>query len=106
MKIFLMKSESFLDSNTTNTFKAQKGIVKNIKIIHVTSVVQQQCYEPMRILFMHKENQNNNFIQQFLLLPVRKVFLLNLWCHIMDYLKKKNSAFLGLERVRCVAVSI
>ncbi len=31
----LMKSESFLDSNTTNTFKAQKGIVKNIKIIYL-----------------------------------------------------------------------
>ncbi len=36
-----MKSESFLtlDSNTTDTFKAQKGS-DIVKIVHVTSVVQ------------------------------------------------------------------
>ncbi len=43
MKIFLMKSESFLtciDSNATDTFKAQKGSNGIIKIVHVTSMVQ------------------------------------------------------------------
>ncbi len=43
VKIFLMKSESFLtsiDSNATDTFKAQKGSEDILKIVHVTSVVQ------------------------------------------------------------------
>ncbi len=42
MKILLMKSESFLciDSNTTDTFKAQKGSKDIDKIVHVSSVVQ------------------------------------------------------------------
>ncbi len=38
-----MKSESFLtpiESNTTDTFKAQKGSKDIVKIVHVTSVVQ------------------------------------------------------------------
>ncbi len=36
-----MKSESFpIDSNATDTFKAQKGSKDIIKIVHVTSVVQ------------------------------------------------------------------
>ncbi len=43
IKIFLMKSNSFwpfIDSNTTDTFKAQKGSKDIIKTVHVTSVVQ------------------------------------------------------------------
>ncbi len=43
MKIFLMKTESFLnyiDSNTTDTFKTQKGSKDILQIVHVTSVVQ------------------------------------------------------------------
>ncbi len=43
IKIFVMKSESFLtlhiDSNTTDTFKAQKDSKDIVKIVHVTSVV-------------------------------------------------------------------
>ncbi len=39
-----MKSESFLnfhiDSNATDTFKAQKGNKDIVKIVHVTSVAQ------------------------------------------------------------------
>ncbi len=40
---------------------------KDIKeIVHVTSVVQLQCYEATRILFVRKKNKiNNNFSQQF-----------------------------------------
>ncbi len=33
-------------------------------------MVQPYFYEATRILFVHKENKNNDFIQQFLLLPV------------------------------------
>ncbi len=41
-------------------FMAQKGSKDIVKIVHVTSVVQPiQCYESMRILFVHKENKNN-----------------------------------------------
>ncbi len=42
IKIFLMKFESFLtlDSNATDTFKAQKRSKDIVKIFHATSVVQ------------------------------------------------------------------
>ncbi len=39
--------------------KAQKRSKDIVKIIHVTSVVQQQFYEATRILFV-KENKNND----------------------------------------------
>jgi len=41
IKIFLMKSESFLiPHRLIATFKAQKGSKDIIKIVHVTTVVQ------------------------------------------------------------------
>uniref|UniRef100_A0A672NLW9 Epsin 2 n=1 Tax=Sinocyclocheilus grahami TaxID=75366 RepID=A0A672NLW9_SINGR len=47
------------------------------KIVHVTSGVQPQFYEAKRILFVHKENKNNDFTQQFSsksrLLPLSRV---------------------------------
>ncbi len=39
-----------------------KGIVK---IVQLPSVVQSELYEATRILFVRKENKNNDFIQQF-----------------------------------------
>ncbi len=65
--ILSMKSESFL---ITATFKAQKGIKDIVKIVHVTSLFQPQCYEATRILFVCKENKMNDFFQQFLLFRV------------------------------------
>ncbi len=38
-----------------------KGIVK---IVHLPSVVQSECYEATIILFVRKENKNYKFIQQ------------------------------------------
>ncbi len=35
------------------------------KIVHVTSGVQLSFYELSRILFVCKENKNNDFIEQF-----------------------------------------
>ncbi len=35
------------------------------KTFHVKSVVQPQFYKATRILFVRKENKNNNLIQQF-----------------------------------------
>ncbi len=49
-----------IDSNTTEMFKAQKGSNDIIKIVNVTSVVQPQFYEATRILFVRKENKNND----------------------------------------------
>ncbi len=49
-------------------FKVQKGSKDIVKIVHVTSVVQPYFYEAMRIPFVCKENKDNDFIQQFLLL--------------------------------------
>ncbi len=36
----------------------------------MTLVVQPQCYKVTRIVFVCKENKNNNFIQQFILCRV------------------------------------
>ncbi len=36
-----------------------------VKIVHLPSVVQSELYEVARILFVRKENKNNDFIQQF-----------------------------------------
>ncbi len=64
--IFLMRSESFLtlhrQQHTTTMFKVQIGSKDIVKIAHVTSVVQLQFFEAIRILFVCKENKNNNFI--------------------------------------------
>ncbi len=55
-----------IDSNETGTrFKAQKRSKDIVKIVHVTSLVQPEFDETTRILFVHKENKNNDFIQQF-----------------------------------------
>ncbi len=89
-------------------------------------------FESMRIIFVCKENKNNDFIQQYLLFPVsldaylrqyhkwvaaesvllcflctQKVFIklrLNHWAH-MEYFNNILTTFLGLERVSCVAVN-
>ncbi len=34
------------------------------RVVHLPSVVQYELYEAMRILFVRKENKNNNFFQQ------------------------------------------
>ncbi len=47
------------------TVKAQKSMKDIVKIVHLPSVVQSEFYEAMRIVFVRKENKNNNFIQQF-----------------------------------------
>ncbi len=36
----------------------------------MTSVIQPSFYKATKILFVHKENKTNDFIQQFLLLSV------------------------------------
>ncbi len=36
-----------------------------VKIVHLPSVVQSEFYEVTRIVFVRKENKNNDFIQQF-----------------------------------------
>ncbi len=60
-------------------FKAQKESKDIIKIVHVTSVVQPYLYEAMRILFVRKENENNNFIKWFLLFWVSSLPKEVLW---------------------------
>ncbi len=49
------------DSNATTTFKAQKGNKDNVKIVHVTSVVQPLFMKTTRILFAPR-NKNDDFI--------------------------------------------
>ncbi len=54
-----------IDCQTINTVKAQKSMKDIVKIVHLPSVVQSEFYEATRILFVHKENKHNDFIQQF-----------------------------------------
>ncbi len=35
------------------------------RLVYLPSVVQSELYEATRILFVRKENKNNNFFQQF-----------------------------------------
>ncbi len=66
LRYFLWNPRAFwpcIDSNATTTIKAQKSGKDIVKIVHVTSVVQPYIYEATRLLFVHKEKINNNFIQ-------------------------------------------
>jgi len=68
LRYFLLNPRDFwpcIDSNAITTFKAQKGSKHIVKIVHVTI-----SGNFMRILFMRKENANNDFIQQCLLFHV------------------------------------
>ncbi len=53
-------SDPPIDSTDPNTIKAQKQSKDIVKIIHVTSGVQE-FYEASRILFVHKQYQYNDF---------------------------------------------
>ncbi len=55
-----------IDCQVNNTVKAQKSMKDIVKIVHLPSVVQSECYEATRILFVRKEKKNYDFIQQFI----------------------------------------
>ncbi len=54
-----------INCQVNNTVKAQKNMKNIVKIVHLPSVVQSELYEAKRILFVCKENKNNDFFQQF-----------------------------------------
>ncbi len=64
-----MKSERFLTFHRQQGNYQDQGPEKDIvKIDHVTSMFQPlKKNEATRILFVRRENKNNNFIQRFLL---------------------------------------
>ncbi len=74
IKIFLRNPRALwpsIDSNGTNMIKIQKGSKDINKIVHISgSTVMLSSYE---ILFVRKDNKNNNFIQQFLLFWVSQL---------------------------------
>ncbi len=51
-----------IDCQVINTVKAQKSMKGIVKIVHLPSVVQSECYEATRILFVCKEIKNYDFI--------------------------------------------
>ncbi len=55
IKIFLMKSESFLTLH-------RQQCKYQIQDPEKTLLTVTGCYEATRILFVHKENKNNDFI--------------------------------------------
>ncbi len=46
--------------NETTTFKAQKGSKDIVKIVHVRSVVEPECYEATTILFCAQRKQKHS----------------------------------------------
>ncbi len=89
-----------IDSNETGThFKAQKRSKDIVKIVHVTSLVQPEFYETTRILSVHKENKNNDFIQKKIHISVS---LSNTFTTVSQHTSFTNS--LCLERGSSVAV--
>ncbi len=42
------------------TVKVHKNMKQIVKIVHLPSVVQSEFYEAMRIVFVRKENKNND----------------------------------------------
>ncbi len=57
--------DCLIDCQVNNTVKVHKSMKSIVKIVHLPSVVQSELYEATRILFVCKENKNNDFIQQF-----------------------------------------
>ncbi len=49
-----------IDCQVINTVKAQKSMKSIIRVVHLPSVVQSEFYEATRILFVCKENKNND----------------------------------------------
>ncbi len=51
-----------IDCQINNTVKVQKSMKDIVRILNLPSVVQSELYEATRILFVRKENKNNDFI--------------------------------------------
>ncbi len=63
-----------------NTVKAQKRI-KTVRIVHLPSVAQSELYETTRIVFVRKENKNNDIYSTICLLSV------SLCCTILEIIQ-------------------
>ncbi len=62
----------------------------------MTSVVQLSFYDAIRILFVHKENKNNDIIQRFQQLMN---LLINFFSSVSKFdIHKMNEGLTGLER--------
>ncbi len=49
-----------IDCQVSNTVKVQKRMKSIARVVRLSSVVQSEFYEATRILFVHKENKNND----------------------------------------------
>ncbi len=75
VKLHIIKTTITILSQTiyishTPTVKAQKSIKTIVRIVHLPSVVQSEFYEATRILFIRKENKNNDIYSTIRLLSV------------------------------------
>ncbi len=63
-----------IDCQVNYTVNVQKNMKSIARIHHLPSVVQYDCYEVTRILFVRKQNKNNDFIQQLgtVMCPLRQ----------------------------------
>ncbi len=59
-----------IDCPVNTTVKVQKSMKSIARVVHLPSVVQSEFYEATRILFVRKENKNNDFFSTICLLSV------------------------------------
>ncbi len=103
-----------IDSNATDTFKAQKGSKDVIKIVS-GSTLMLWSYKN-KLWYSHEctskltWKRRNGWIKSLFLFSLWKKYSysfiklrLNHWCH-MDYFNNVLTTFLGLERVSSVAI--
>ncbi len=62
LRYFWWNPRALWPSKGPTTIKTPKHSKDIGKTVHVTSVVQPSFYEATRIIFVHKENKNNDFI--------------------------------------------
>ncbi len=83
-----------IDRNVINMINVQKHSKEISKIIHVTSGVQPSFYKATKILFVCKENRNDDFIQQF-------VSSVSPRCHFREYPLHVNSIRCSVSAAPC-----
>ncbi len=92
-------SDPPIDSKDPNTIKAQKRSKDIIKVIHLALVVSLKFYKATRILFVRKENKNNDFIQQF-------VFSASPYSAILESITYVHNVCQRCETTKCSCGSV
>ncbi len=93
-----------IDCQVITTVESQKSMKSIVRILHLPSVVQSEFYEATRILFVRKENKNNNNI------IISTICLLSVSPHhlsaILEIIQWTQTAFTNTEETNCLKFEI